>query len=356
MTSADIVRELQGARPVASDALRLRIRTLEPTPAHSPGGFLTRLRMPKQPRRRGLVIVIPAAALLAVAAAGITGALEGGSPTEQLEAGRTAKTSAPPGEDASTTGADRDALAESATAQATLAPGATAPSPATTRAERYAAQLTLEVADPDAVSAATQQALKITRDLGGYIVSAQVASGETGYGSLTLRVPHARAQEAITRLTQLGTIIAQNVQVEDLQSSLDALTKRITQLRTQLAAIDARLLAGDLDSVERAQLQARRGVLREELSTATRGKTAVNAEAQNATISLELRTPEGSNVVPVPSGFDRAIDRALEILAWEAVAVAFTALVLGPLGLLALLAWAGRRTSRRRAEARVLGA
>jgi hypothetical protein len=312
------------------------------------------------PRRRGLLVALPAAALLAVAAAGITGALDGGSSTDQLEAGRTAKTAAPPVEDASTTGTDRDTLAESATAQTTLAPvtapGATAPTPATTRAERYAAQLTLEVADPEAVSTATQRALKITRDLGGYVVSLQVASGETGYGSMTLRVPHANAQEAITRLTQLGTILSQNVQVEDLQSSLDALTKRIAQLRTQLAAIEARLLADDLDSVERAQLQARRGVLREELGTATRGKVTVNAEAQNATISLELRTPEGSNVVPVPSGFDRAIDPALEILAWEAVAVAFTALVLGPLGLLALLAWVGRRSSRRRAEARLLGA
>ena len=79
MTSADIVRELQGARPVASDALRLRIRTLEPAPARAPGRLLARLRLPELPRRRGLLIALPAAALLAVAAAGITGALESGS-------------------------------------------------------------------------------------------------------------------------------------------------------------------------------------------------------------------------------------------------------------------------------------
>ena len=100
MTSADIVRELQGARPVASDALRLRIRTLEPAPARTPGRLLARLRLPELPRRRGLLIALPAAALLAVAAAGITGALESGSQPEQLEAGRTAKTAAPSVEDA----------------------------------------------------------------------------------------------------------------------------------------------------------------------------------------------------------------------------------------------------------------
>ena len=60
---------------------------------------------------------------------------------------------------------DRDALAESAAATddaraCSNARARTAPTPATGRAERYAAQLTLEVADPDAVSAATQRALK----------------------------------------------------------------------------------------------------------------------------------------------------------------------------------------------------
>ncbi len=359
MNSADIVRELQGTRPVASDALRLRIRTLEPSPTRSRGRLLAGLKLPQLGRRRGLLVALPAAALIAVAAAGITGALEDGPRAGQLDASRTEKTAAPP---VDTDGSDlgSGAVTEDAIAQATLAPGTsaagTAPTPATGRAERYAAQLTLEVADPDAVSAGTQRALRITRDLGGYIVSAQVSSGDTGYASLTLRVPHARAQEAITRLTQLGTILSQNVQVEDLQSSLDALTARITQLRSQLASINARLLTDDVDAVERATLQARRNAIREELTAATRGKVATTTEARSATLQLELRTPESSNVVPIPSAFDRAIDRALEILAWEGIAVLMATLVLGPIGLVGLLAWFGRRSARRRSDARLLEA
>jgi hypothetical protein len=358
MNSADIVRELEGARPVASQALRSRIQSLEPAPtrARTRERLLTGLA-----RRRRLLIALPAAALVAVAAAGITGALENGSSPSQTERLGAALPNTPE-RDANKTSADQ-AFAEGAVAKTALAPspgaatgGYSAPQPAIDRAERYAAQLTLEVADGDAVSAATQRALRITRDLGGYIVSTQVSTSEVGSASLTLRVPHARAQEAITRLTQLGTIVSQNVQTEDLQDSLDALTKRITHLRTQLAAINARLLGDDLDSVERAQLEARRDAVRGELIASTQGKAATTAEAQTATIQLDLRTPENSRIAPVPSTFDRSIGRALEILAWEAIVVLMAALVLAPLGLVGLLAWVGRKSSRRRSDARLLEA
>jgi Domain of unknown function (DUF4349) len=356
MTGADIVRELQGSRPVASEALRTRIRSLEPAPtrARERGWLRTGLT-----RRRQLLIVVPAAALVAVAAAGITGALQSGSSPTQLDAAAD-QTRTPPIAQ-TTTGAD--SLAEGAVAKTALAPqagaassAATAPAPATDRAERYAAQLTLEVADGDAVSAATQRALRITRDLGGYIVSTQVATSDTGSASLTLRVPHARAQEAITRLTELGTIVSQNVQIDDLQDSLDALTKRIAHLRTQLAALDAQLAGDNLDPVQRVQLAARRDAVRDELRESTQGKVATTTEAKNATIQLDLRTPAGSTVAPVSSTFDRSIGRALTILAWEAIAVLMALVVLAPLALVGLLAWVGFRSSRRRSEARLLGA
>ena len=44
-------------------------------------------------------------------------------------------------------------------------------------------------------------------------------------------------------------------------------------------------------------------------------------------------------VPPVPSRLDRALDQAGEILAWEASAVLYALVVLGPLALLALAAW-----------------
>ena len=105
------------------------------------------------------------------------------------------------------------------------------PGPTTGRAQRIGASLTIEVDDTDALSKATQEALQTTRSLGGYVVSVSYATGTDGTASLTLRVPTAKVQDAITRLSSLGTIVAQQVQIDDLQESIDALDKRISGLR-----------------------------------------------------------------------------------------------------------------------------
>ena len=90
MTSADIVRELQGARPVAS---RLSARASD---SRAGAGRATARRRCSAglTRRRQLLVVLPAAALVAVAAAGITGALESGS-SPQLDATPTERTASP---------------------------------------------------------------------------------------------------------------------------------------------------------------------------------------------------------------------------------------------------------------------
>ncbi len=60
------------------------------------------------------------------------------------------------------------------------------------RAQQVSATLTVEVRDSNAVSRAAQDALDLTRSLGGYVVSSSVATGEQGNASLTVRVPVAR--------------------------------------------------------------------------------------------------------------------------------------------------------------------
>src|SRR5678815_4932934 len=113
-----------------------------------------------------------------------------------------------------------------------------APAPFAGRAQRYSASLTLSVEDTDALSEATQRALSIARDLGGYVLSVQYATGTEGAASLTLRVPSTRAADAVTRLSALGTILAQNVQIDDLQESLDTLEGQLERLQAQIAALN----------------------------------------------------------------------------------------------------------------------
>ena len=352
MTSAELITELQASRPAADGALRDRVRAIaavEPARRSSPFARLSRY----SPRRFALVAV-PAMAVALLAAAGVAGLLDSGSQSPAIEAaGRDrlqATTVAPNG--ATTTSTARE-LAPALKAGAPAADSAV-PSPTTGRAQRFSAQLTLSVKNIDALSDATQQALRITRDLGGFLVTASYATTDSGTSSLTLKVPTANVQQAIVRLSGLGKIVAQQVQIDDLQGQVDELTKHENALRVRIARLSARLAATDIDAETRATLEARRDAARSELARVRVATAQVNAEARNATIQLTMQTSESSAVVPVPSRFDSAVDRAVEILAVEAMVFIYALVIVGPLALLALLAWFARSGLRKRHDEQLL--
>jgi hypothetical protein len=342
MTVNDIVDELRGARPRAGGALRLQVLTLAATPPITAPTLRERLL-----GRRRMLLALPAAAALAVVSA--------------VAIGVTRPSPAPvaPEAIASKASAERSAAAPSATATfagpAQDATGAAAkgPAPTTGRAQRYSATLTLGVDDTDALSEATQRALSIARDLGGYVVSVQYATGESGAASLTFRVPSGQAAAAVTRMSALGTILAQNVQIDDLQETLDSVDRQVTRLQAQIAALTEAIGRAETPA-ERARLIERRAQARAQLQELRSSRAATAESARNATIQLELRT-NASSTAPAPgSRLDRALDRALAVLAWEAVVVLALAVALAPLALVALAVWGARRARRRREEDRLL--
>ena len=350
MTSAELITALQATRPVATDTLRDRVRAIanaEPVQRPSPFARLSRISL-----RRFALVAVPATAVVLLGTAGAIGLFDSGSrPQAESLAARETYAQKPP--------AQSGGVATAPQLKATAPPAAadaTAPAPTTGRATRYSAQLTLAVKDVDGLSDATQKALQITRDLGGYVVSVSYATSDTGVSSLTLKVPTANVQDALVRLTGLGKIVSQQVQIDDLQGQVDELTKRETALRGQIARLSARLADPELDAQTRATLEARRDAARSELARVRTTRAQVNTEARYATIQLTLQTSESTAVVPVPSRWDNAIDRAGEILVAEATIVLYALVILGPLALLALLVWLGRRGLRKRQEAELLSA
>ncbi len=200
-------------------------------------------------------------------------------------------------------------------------------------AQRVSASLTVEVANPDAVSRAAQDALDLTRSLGGYVVSSSVATGEQGSASLTVRVPVDRVQDAIAGLSGLGRIVSQQVTIDDLQQNLDELTHRQASVLGQIARIRARLDSETLDAQTEAVLRTRLGILRGELRALRQGISSTEAEARMSTIQLAVVTRGASGAVAPPSRIDRAIDEALNVLAWEGVIALGLLIVLAPFAL-----------------------
>jgi Domain of unknown function (DUF4349) len=345
--SPDLLQELRASRPAAPAELRARVRAIalaEATGAPTRSPFRLRL-----PTRRFALVALPAAAMLALAVstAGVLGIARSDAPsTEALreQAGvaesNTFDSSAPkavPGQTETLRSGDGSAIA-----------------PDAVRAQQVNATLTVEVADSDGVSSAAQQALALTERLGGHVVGASVVTGEGANAAITLRVPVAKVQEAVVGLSALGTIVSQQVSIQDLQATLDQLERRERSVRAQIAVLVARLESESLDEATRARLGARLKTLRDELRGLRRGIAGTNAEARMATVQLTVLTPESTGAITPPSRLDRTLDEALNVLVWEGVVALAIAIVAAPVALVALAAWLGRRLYRRREEERLL--
>ena len=352
MTSADLITELQASRPSADGALRDRVRAIGAAEQTRQPSLFDRLG--RLSPRRFTLVVVPAMAVLLIAVAGVAGLLGSGSQPAGVEAIRSDLSSQNASPATTTVAPAYEAAPALKVGTTGGAADATTPAPTPGRAQRYSAQLTLTVKDIDALSDATQQALVVTRDLGGYLVTASYATSETGVSSLTLKVPAENVQQAIVRLSGLGTIAGQQVQIDDLQGQIDELTKRETGLRQQIARLSARLASTELSPTTRATLVAQRDAARSELASLRATHAQIDAEAQFATIQLTMQTSEASTIVPVPSRFDKGVDRAIEILAIEAMVVIYALVIAGPLAILLVLGWLARRTVRQRQETELL--
>src|SRR3970282_819981 len=108
------------------------------------------------------------------------------------------------------------------------------------------------------------------------------------------------------------------------------------------------------DAETRARLESRLKNLRTELLVLRRDITGTRHEARMSTIQLTVLTPGALGVVPPPSRLDRALDEALNVLAWEGVIALAVAIVAAPFALAALAVWLGRRLYPRRGEDRLL--
>ncbi|CAN5119004.1 hypothetical protein BH09ACT13_BH09ACT13_03290 [soil metagenome] len=348
MTSPDLIHELKASRPAAPAGLRASVRAIAAQESSRSPWPAFRL-----PVRRLAVVAMPAMVALAIVSAGVLGLARSDGPTqalrdETLESGRAAGTT--PNKDTAEAAPATDPLYGVPAPQ----PQSSAIGPTDDRAQRISATLTVEVSDSEAVSRAAQDALDLTRRLGGHVVNASVATGEEGSAALTVRVPVAKVQEAIVQLSALGRIVAQQVPIDDLQEGLAAYQWSERSVRAQIAVVVAKLESQTLDAETRARLESRLRNLRTDLLVLRRNIAGTKAEARMATIQLAVVTPDALGAVPVPSRLDRTVDEAVNVLLWEGVVALAIAIVAAPFALVAFAAWLGRRLYRRREEDRLL--
>jgi hypothetical protein len=335
---------LRGVPPESAREAHLEglIRELRSVSARAPREVREHVRSLEPPRRRQFgwkpaLVLVPAA--LALAAGIVVGGRDSGP---QREAGSTvANLSAR--ERAS---GDSRAAAPAQAFSDTVAKAG--------RAQEWDVRLDLAVRDNRALSDASAEAISLTRELGGFVVSSNIATdGPSGRADLVLRVPQRRVQDAIAQLSELGTITGQQVSVQDRQADLDRLAKRIDTLRIQRAELDAQLAQPGLSEPERLRLELRRQRVQGLLNQLTRQRSSVSAEVAFAEFRVSLATKRAA-AAPGGGRFDDAIGSALGVLAVAAAAALFLAIVLLPLAAIAAALLLGRRALRRRDDERLL--
>jgi Domain of unknown function (DUF4349) len=339
-----LARELRASTLSVSAPLRGRVESLGTAPRRS--RFWRRTR----------VVLVLAAVGAALAAAAGTGLVSSGDRTGSLS---TVGGGSTVGGEETTHGVPNDVTTnlsgESLRAMKPPTP-VFAPSPIPSgRAQDVDMWITLRVKDADQLSESSQEAMKITRELGGVVGSSNVATeGSRGQARLSLRVPTGRVDDALFRLSELGTVTGQRVATVDLQAPLDRVLARVEHLRSAIRIAKARLASGLLSDQEQLQMRIRLERLRSQLSAVTRTRTALEREASMADLTLTIGTPTGPVARTSESGIGGAAHKAVDVLRGAGSVAVFLAILLSPLLVLLLLAWMALRARGRRIERELL--
>jgi Domain of unknown function (DUF4349) len=207
------------------------------------------------------------------------------------------------------------------------------------------AQLTLG-ADSDQVPDVADGVVEVTHRYDGIIVSSQVTHGDSGaHASFDLAIPSAQLQAALADLSGLAHIQSSSEGSIDITAPTVAAHERIAALAARLADLRSRLAAatanGDTSaqSVIKQKIQYVQSVLRRSRNRSDELRKRADISRVSVTVSSDGGTIAGSGGWT----FDDAIHDAGRVLAVTAGVLLVTAAVLGPLALLAVLAWAASR-------------
>jgi hypothetical protein len=326
MSQRDVVAEIRAAQPEVPFELRERVRLIAAAAPPERQSWFT--------RRRAFAVLIPVAAAMAVAVV-VTRPTHHSAVVQPFAIDRALTPATSEGAHAQLKAATVPGAANSA-GSAKLSPL----SPSTTRPQKYSASLTLRVPNATAVSNATKRAVAIVTGLGGYVVSAHVdAESAAASSDLVLKVPKTNVRQAIARLSSLGTITAEQVDIQDLQAGVATSDRTMQRLQRQLAALRVQ---PSTTAIVR-QISA----LTTRIERLQRAEAATLRAARYATVSLHLATPAPA----VPKHHGHGPLHGLGVaFRWIGIGAVY-GLALGvPALVLIALGWLAVRTIRRRRE------
>ncbi len=201
------------------------------------------------------------------------------------------------------------------------------------------------------LDAAASRASSVTGQLGGFVASSNISTN--GGGTLELRVPTERLDQAIQRLSELGRVRELSRQTLDITSDFVSARARLSEDRAERRGLLQQL--EDADTIEETdEIRDRLRIVNRQISAARRSLSRITNRADYANISLSLVPASGSNEEVggwTPGDAWNDALRVLEVIAGVAL---IAAAVLLPLAFVWLLAWLAHRGVTRRRRDRAL--
>lgn len=198
--------------------------------------------------------------------------------------------------------------------------------------------------------------LRVTDQVGGYVVSSTVSSN-TG-GQFELRVPESRLSDALTRLSRVAHVRRRTQSAQDITGEVVSARARLTDARTERASL-LRQLAKATTTNETASIRARLRLVSGQIAAAKRDLRGVQTRASYSSIAVSLEAERKSAGAAADDGSwtpRDALRDAVRILEVSAGVLLVALAIVVPLGLLVLAAWMGTRVAAQRRRERALDA
>jgi Domain of unknown function (DUF4349) len=335
-----LVRDVRAQAPAMDPAFRARLD------GRVERGFAKAPRRSQRPAWRSWAPALGVTGcVLAALVALVVSAGGGGNDNASHGGGGVAATQAAPEQAQKDSGGGAGGGSSSSSAAAPPA----ALQPARSRKVERSTRLELTTTD---VQDAADGVVRATQASGGFVQSSQVATGNgRGNATFVLRVPTARLDDAIARLSKLGHVRSLQQSEQDITGAYDSAQTRLAEARAERRGL-LRAIAKATTAQEISSLRARIADNRREIARYQGEFNAVRSRANYATVEVEVTgRPRKSEPVPGGGGSwspgDAAHD-ALRVLEVSAGVALIGLAVLVPLALLGAAGGVAASAYRRR--------
>ncbi|MDX6624235.1 MAG: hypothetical protein QOE75_2167 [Solirubrobacterales bacterium] len=227
---------------------------------------------------------------------------------------------------------------------------------ASDRAIERSSQITLGT-EPENVGKASSEVFDVVHDYRGVVLTSRTSDGSAAHAEakFELLIPSGKLGDAMAGFSQIAEVRSRQEATDDITAPTVSATEHLEDSRARIDSLLGQLADAETES-EREAVERE---LREERGRAANLQASLdNLERRASLFRVSLRIVGGEGISSEEGGawgIGDALHDAGQILGVAAALTLLALAVLGPIALIALLTWLGRRTYLRRARRTALG-